>query len=52
MIKIPIQQAFNKRINAWVKFDFKKGKGFTVLDVKQRNPAVPFKGVKRFKRKR
>lgn len=49
---MPIRQAFNKRINAWVKFDFKKGKGFKVTDVKQRLPRVPFKGVPKVKSKR
>ena len=44
---MPIRQAFNKKIDAWVKYDFTKGKGFTVLDVKQRRPQVPFKGVKK-----
>lgn len=39
-------QSFNNRIKAWVIFDFVKGKGFKVLNVKQRNPTVKFKGVK------
>jgi len=41
---MPIFQAFNRRNKAWVKFKLSK-KGFKVLDVKQRNPKVPFKGV-------
>lgn len=40
-----ISQAFNRRIRAWVKFDFIKGKGFRALDVKQRKPLKKFKGV-------
>ncbi len=40
------QQAFNQRIQAWVIFDFKKGKGFRPLNVKQREPKKPFKGIK------
>ena len=44
---MPIRQSFNNRIKAWVKFDFKPGKGLKVLDVKQRNPLEPFKGVKK-----
>ena len=47
---MPILQSYNKRNNAWVKYKFIKGKkgGRTikVLNVKQRNPKVPFKGVK------
>lgn len=49
---MPIRQAFNNRIKAWVKFDFKKGKGFRPLDVKQRMPLVPFKNVPKVKKKR
>jgi len=44
---MPIRQAFNKKIGAWVKFDFEAGKGFKPLDVKQRMPKKPFKGVKK-----
>ncbi len=40
-----ISQAFNRKIKAWVKFDFVKGKGFKVLDVKQRKPLQRFRGV-------
>lgn len=43
---MPKLQKFNRKVNAWVIFDFKKGKGFTILNQKQRNPTVPFKGVK------
>ena len=42
---MPIYQAYNKRIKAWVKYHFEKGKGFKVTDVKQREPGVPFKHV-------
>ena len=49
---MPIRQAFNKKIDAWVKYDFKKGEGFHVLDVKQKNPAVPFKDTPITKKKR
>ena len=44
---MPIYQAFNKRINAWVKYKFTKKKGFTPLDIKQREPLKPFKGIKK-----
>jgi len=42
MIKMPIYQSFNSRIGAWVKYHFTSA-GFEVLDVKQKNPTVPFK---------
>jgi len=42
---MPIYQAVNKRTKAWVKYHFEKGKGFKVLDVKQREPLVPFKNI-------
>lgn len=45
MIKVPKFQAFNPRNKAWVKYEFGK-KGFKVIDVKQKMPMVPFKGVK------
>jgi len=48
---MPIYQAYNGRIKAWVKYHFTK-KGVEILDVKQREPQKPFKGVpKRGKRK-
>lgn len=48
---MPTYQAYNKRIKAWVKYEFTK-KGFKVTDVKQREPNRPFKGVpKRGKRR-
>ena len=43
---MPIYQAFNSRIDAWVKYKFESGVGFRALDVKQRMPSVPFKGIK------
>lgn len=42
---MPIAQAYNRRINAWVKYDFKAGQGFRAFDVKQREPMKPFIGV-------
>lgn len=48
---MPIYQAYNKRIKAWVKYEFGKT-GFKPLNVKQVKPGVPFKGVpKRGQRK-
>ena len=41
---MPIYQAFNKRIDAYVKYHFTE-KGFTPTDVKQVNPTVPFKNI-------
>lgn len=40
---MPILQAYNPRIKAWVKYHFKDG--FKVLDVKEREPLIPFKNV-------
>lgn len=45
---MPILQTFNKRTKAWVKLKFTK-KGVRFLDVKQRNPTKPFKGIKKMK---
>ena len=52
----PVYQAFNKKINAWVKYEFSK-KGFKPIDVKQNEPLVPFKnieikGKRRWKKKK
>lgn len=44
-----ILQAFNKKTKAWVKIKFTK-KGTKFLDVKQRNPTKPFKGIKKVKK--
>lgn len=41
---MPIYQAYNKRIKAYVKYEFAK-EGFKPLDVKQREPMVPFKNI-------
>lgn len=43
---MPIYQAYNPRIKAYVKYHFKSGKGFEAVDVKQKNPGEPFKGIK------
>lgn len=43
---MPIKQAFNKKTNRWVKYKHTSS-GIKVLDVKQRNPRVPFKGIKK-----
>ena len=42
---MPIYQAFNARIGAWVKYEFVTGQGFKAIDVKQREPLKPFKFV-------
>lgn len=42
---MPIYQAFNSRMGAWVKYHFTKS-GFEVVDVKQHDPRVPFIGTK------
>ena len=39
-----IYQAYNKRNKTWVKYEFTQ-KGWKVLDVKQRKPKIPFKGI-------
>jgi len=41
---MPIYQAYNKKIGAWVKYHFGR-KGIEFTDVKQRNPKKPFKGI-------
>lgn len=41
---MPVYQAYNKRTGAWVKYEFSK-KGWKALDVKQREPKKPFKGI-------
>ena len=49
---MPIYQAYNKKIKAWVKYHFVKGGKAKFTDVKQREPAKPFKGIlKRGKKK-
>lgn len=42
---MPLFQAYNPKINAWVKYHFTND-GFKVVDVKQREPKEPFKGTK------
>lgn len=44
-MKNKIKQAYNPKSKAWVKYCFDKD-GFKVLDVKQKNPKAPFKGIK------
>jgi len=41
---VPIFQVKNKRTGAWVKMS-KYGKKTKILNVKQKRPSVPFKGV-------
>ena len=41
---MPIYQAYNGRIKAWVKYEVSK-KGWKVVNVKQQNPKKPFKNV-------
>lgn len=40
-----IFQSFNPKTKAWVKYKVVTGKGTKILDVKQQNPRVKFKGV-------
>lgn len=42
---MPIKQAWNNRIKAWVKYELSKN-GFKVIDVKEKEPWKPFKGIK------
>jgi tellurite resistance-related uncharacterized protein len=42
---MPVYQTFNKKIKAWVKFEFIKG-NVKFIDVKQKNPEIPFKHIK------
>ncbi len=41
---MPIYQAYNKKINAWVKYEFSKT-SFKIIDIKQRLPDKPFKNI-------
>lgn len=41
-----IFQAFNKRNQAWVKYKLDDS-GFKPFDVKQREPLIPFKNIKK-----
>ena len=47
-----IKQAWNPKTKRWVKYDFSLPSGFIPLDVKQRNPTIPFKGVPIHKKKK
>lgn len=40
-----VYQAYNNRINAWVKYKLIKGAGSIILAVKKINPTVPFLNV-------
>ena len=42
-----IFQAWNPKTKAWVKYKFTKHSGFKPIDVKQREPHIPFKGVRK-----
>lgn len=42
-----IKQVFNTRTKAWVKVKIIKGKRSKFLDSKQKNPRVPFKGIRK-----
>ena len=46
---MPVFQSYNKRINAYVKGEVVSrkngGKYFKALDVKEKNPNQPFKGI-------
>jgi len=50
-MKKKIYQAFNSKIEAWVKYSFGEH-GFRPLDVKEREPHIPFKGVPKRGRRR
>lgn len=41
---MPTYQSFNRRIGAWVKYEFGKN-GFKARNVKEKEPKKPFKGV-------
>jgi hypothetical protein len=39
---------FQKKVNnKWIKYKYTKKNGLRVMNVKQRNPHIPFKGVKK-----
>jgi len=46
-----IYQSWNHRNKSWVKYHFSKERGFHPINVKQRNPSIPFKNIK-IKRRR
>jgi len=41
-----IYQAYNRRINAWVKYKLVRGKLSKIIQVKKINPNVPFLNIK------
>lgn len=43
-------QVYNRKINAWVKYNCRPGGKSKILDVKEKNPQVPFKNVRRRRR--
>lgn len=43
---MPMYQKFNRKINAWVKYEKYDGK-VKITNVKQKEPKKPFKGVKK-----
>ncbi|HKL23828.1 MAG TPA: hypothetical protein VJ912_00665, partial [Candidatus Nanoarchaeia archaeon] len=43
--KMTVYQAYNGRIKAWVKYHFVKGGRAEILNVKQKEPKKPFKGI-------
>ena len=47
---MPVFQAYNKRIGAWVKYKHTKGKLARIMNVKQGKPNVPFKGIRKKQR--
>lgn len=54
-MKTKIYQSWNPRNQSWIKYkleDRGKYKKFIPLDVKQRNPNKPFKGIKKYRRKK
>ena len=44
---MPVRQSYNNRINAWVKYKYEGDKKGKILNVKEREPTKPFKGVKK-----
>ena len=40
-----VYQAYNNRINAWVKYKLVKGKGAVIQEVKKREPQTPYADV-------
>ena len=46
-----IFQSYNSKIKKYVKFKLKKGGLAKIIDVKQKNPTIPFKNIPIKKRK-